>query len=113
MTKKMEKKYIPLAESLKDTVKRVVPYWSKEIVPLLKKRKNILISASGNSLRALVKHIDNIPDDKIVSLTIPYGIPIVYELDGSLNPLRHYFLGDKKEIEKIIDEIEGQGKAKK
>lgn len=111
--KDLDKKNLPLAESLKDTVKRVVPFWSKEIAPALRKGKKVLVSASGNSLRALVKHLDKVPDDKIVSFTIPYGVPIVYELENSLKPTRHYFLGNPKEIEKAIREIEGQGKAKK
>ena len=111
--KDIGKKSLPLTESLKDTVDRVLPYWKKEIVPELKKEKKVLISASGNSLRALVKHIDNFTDDKIVSFTVPYGVPIVYELDKKLKPLKRYFLGNPKEIKKVIEEIEGQGKARK
>jgi len=110
--KGLNKKYIPLTESLKDTVKRVIPCWKKEIVPLLRKRKKIIVSASHNSLRALVKYLDNMSPDEILSFTIPYGFPIVYELDDKLKPIRRYFLGDPKEVEKIIKEIEGQGKAK-
>lgn len=110
--KNLDKKYLPSTESLKDTVKRVIPYWKKEIIPLLKKGKKILISASGNSLRALVKYIDNVPDKEIVSFTIPYGVPIVYEFDDKLKPIKHYFLGNPKEIERAIKEIEQQGKAK-
>ena len=111
--KDMDKKYIPLTESLKDTVKRVVPYWNKEIKPALKKEKKVLVSASGNSLRALVKHLDKMSNDEILSFTIPYGFPIVYELDENLKPLKRYFLGDPKEIKKVIDEIQNQGKSKK
>ena len=111
--KGIAKKSLPLTESLKDTVDRVLPYWEKEIVPALNQGKKVLISASGNSLRALVKHIDNFTDDKIVSFTIPYGVPIVYELDKKLKPLKRYFLGNPKEIKKVIEEIEGQGKARK
>ena len=110
--KGLSKKFLPLGESLKDTVKRVMPYWKAEIEPLLKKRKKILVSASGNSLRALVKYIDNIPDDEIVEFNIPTGIPLIYELDYNLKPIRHYFLGDQKEIERKIEEIVAQGKAK-
>lgn len=110
--KGIDKKYLPSTESLKDTVARVIPYWKKEIVPLLKKGKKILVSASGNSLRALVKYIDNVPDKEIVSFTIPYGVPIVYEFDDKLKPINHYFLGNPKEIERAIKEIEQQGKAK-
>ena len=111
--KGIDKKYIPLTESLKDTVKRVVPYWNKEIKPELKKGKRVLVSASHNSLRALVKHLDNMSNDEILSFTIPYGFPIVYELDESLRPLKRYFLGDPKEIKKVINEIQNQGKSKK
>ena len=112
MYKNINKKFLPLAESLKDTVKRVAPYWKKEIIPAIKKNKKILVSASGNSLRALVKIIDNIPDDKIVSFNIPTGIPLVYELDGKLKPIKHYFLGNPEEIEKAMKVVEQQGKAK-
>lgn len=111
--KSLDKKDIPLTESLKDTVERVIPFWNKEAEPLLKNGKKILVSASGNSLRALVKHIENMSSDEILKFTIPYGVPIVYELDGRLKPMKRYFLGNSKEIEKIIKEIEGQGKAKK
>ena len=111
--KNLDKKSLPLAESLKDTVKRVAPYWKEKIVPLLKNKKRILVSASGNSLRALVKYIDNVPDNEIVSFNIPTGIPLVYELDDNLKPIRHYFLGDQKEIEKKIMEVAAQGKARK
>ena len=96
--KGIEKKILPLTESLEDTVKRVVPYWKEEIVPALKKGKKVLVSGSGNSLRALVKIIDKISNDKIVSFTIPTGIPLVYELDGNLKPIKHYFLGNPEEI---------------
>ena len=111
--KGINKKFLPFAESLKDTVKRVIPYWKQEIAPVLKKRDNVLISASGNSLRALVKYIDNVPDDKIAAFNIPTGMPLVYELDNNLKPIRHYFLGDPEEIEKAIKVIEEQGKARK
>ncbi len=108
----LDKKLLPLAESLKDTIKRVIPYWQKDIVPMLKNGKKILVSASGNSLRALVKYIDNVPDNEIVEFNIPTGIPLVYELDDNLNPIRHYFLGNQEEIEKKIKEVAAQGKAK-
>lgn len=111
--KDISKKYLPLAESLKDTVKRVVPYWKKEIIPHLKKGEKVLVSASGNSLRALVKIIDNVPDEDIVSFNIPTGIPLVYELDDELKPISHYFLGNLEEIKKAIQVVEQQGKVKK
>lgn len=111
--KDLDEKEIPLTESLKDTVKRVAPYWNEKIVPALKQGKKVLVSASGNSLRALVKHMDNVPDDEIVSFNIPTGIPLVYELDDNLKPIKHYFLGDPKEIEAKIKAVAAQGKAKK
>ena len=111
--KSIEKKFLPLTESLKDTVKRVAPYWKEKIIPLLKNKKRILVSASGNSLRALVKYMDNVPDDEIVSFNIPTGIPLVYEFDDDLKPIKHYFLGNQKEIEKKIMEVVAQGKARK
>ena len=111
--KELDEKDIPLTESLKDTVQRVAPYWNEEIVPALKQGKKILVSASGNSLRALVKYIDNVPDDEIVGFNIPTGIPLIYELDNSLKPIKHYFLGDPKEIEAKIKAVAEQGKAKK
>ena len=107
------RKFLPLAESLKDTIKRVEPYWKKDILPLLKKGKKVLVSASGNSLRSLVKIIDQITEDKIVEFNIPTGIPLVYELDDKLKPIRHYFLGNPEEIKKAISVVEQQGKAKK
>ena len=108
----LDKKYIPLAESLKDCVNRVRPYWNEEIMPALKAGKKVLVSASGNSLRALVKIIDKISDEKIISFNIPTGVPLVYELDNKLKPIKHYFLGDPEEIKKKIEAVAGQGKAK-
>jgi 2,3-bisphosphoglycerate-dependent phosphoglycerate mutase len=101
---------LPLTESLKDTVVRYVPYWHDVIAPTLKSGKHVIVSAHGNSLRALVKYLDNIGDDKIVNLNIPTGIPLVYELDERLKPLNHYYLGDADEVEKAINEVVGQGK---
>ena len=111
--KELKEKELPLTECLKDTVARVAPFWNKEIVPLLKKGKKIIIAAHGNSLRALVKHLDNVSEDEIVALNIPTGIPLVYELDDKLKPIKHYFLGDKKEIEAKIAKVAAQGKIKK
>ena len=111
--KGLDEKEIPLTESLKDTVKRVTPYWNEKIVPALEQGKGVLVSASGNSLRALVKYIDDVPDNEIVDFNIPTGIPLVYELDGNLKPIKHYFLGDSKEIEAKIQAVAAQGKAKK
>jgi 2,3-bisphosphoglycerate-dependent phosphoglycerate mutase len=85
---------LPLTESLKDTVARVVPYWQSSIAPQVRSGRRVLIAAHGNSLRALVKHLDNISDTNIVELNIPTGIPLVYELADDLRPIRHYYLGD-------------------
>jgi 2,3-bisphosphoglycerate-dependent phosphoglycerate mutase len=85
---------IPCTESLKDTVARFLPFWHEEIAPAIRSGKRVLIAAHGNSLRALAKHLDNIDDKAIVELNIPTGIPLVYELDDDLKPLRHYYLGD-------------------
>jgi 2,3-bisphosphoglycerate-dependent phosphoglycerate mutase len=86
---------LPSAESLKDTLSRVLPYWIETIIPDLLNGKRVLISTHGNSIRAMVKYLDNLSDDGIVSLEIPTGIPLVYELDTDLKPLRHYYLDDK------------------
>lgn len=111
--KHIDKKYLPLTECLKDTVNRVIPYWKETIVPALKKGKKAIISAHGNSLRALVKYLDNVPDEVIPTLNIPTGIPMVYELDENLKPKRHYYLGSPEEVEKAMKAVEQQGKAKK
>ena len=103
---------VPLTECLKDTVERVVPYWQSTIAPAVRSGKRVLIAAHGNSMRALVKHLDKIPDDKIVALNIPTGIPLVYELDDSLQPVRHYYLGDQAEVERRLASVAAQGKAK-
>lgn len=103
---------IPLAECLKDTVERVLPYWHETIVPIIKSGKRILISAHGNSLRALVKYLENVPEEEIVELNIPTGIPLVYELDDNLKPLNHYYLGDIEKIEQAIKAVADQGKVK-
>ena len=112
MYKDVPKENLPLTECLKDTVERVLPYWDKEIVPLLRQKKKILISTHGNSLRALVKILDNVPDDEIVEFNIPTGIPLVYELDDGLDPIKHYFLASDKELEAAINAVKQQGRAK-
>jgi len=104
---------IPLTECLKDTVARVLPYWHGTIAPEIKNGKKIIIAAHGNSLRALIKYLDNISDEEIVGLNIPTGIPLVYELDKDLKPLKSYYLGDPEDIKKAMEEVAGQGKVKK
>jgi 2,3-bisphosphoglycerate-dependent phosphoglycerate mutase len=101
---------LPLTESLKDTISRCVPYWHEVIAPTLKSEKHVIVSAHGNSLRALVKYLDNISDDEVVNLNIPTGIPLIYELDDRLKPQKHYYLGDADKVEKAINEVAGQGK---
>lgn len=103
---------LPLGESLKDTVRRVVPFFESDIVPEIKAGKNVVIAAHGNSLRALVKFLDHISDDDIAGLDIPTGVPLVYELDDDMNPLRHYYLGDPEVIRAREEAVKNQGKAK-
>ena len=110
--KNLDKKDLPLAESLKDCVSRVKPYWKETIAPALKDGQKVLVSASGNSLRALVMIIDEISGEDIVNYNIPTGVPLVYELGNNLKPIKHYFLGDKKDIERRINEVVAQGKGK-
>ena len=102
----------PKTECLKDTVARVVPYWESDIAPKIKAGKRLIIAAHGNSLRSLVKFLDNIPDDEIVGLNIPTGIPLVYELDEDLKPIRSYYLGDADAIKAAQESVANQGKAK-
>jgi 2,3-bisphosphoglycerate-dependent phosphoglycerate mutase len=102
---------LPLAESLKNTVARFLPCWNEVIGPEIRCGQRVLITAHGNSLRALVKYLDNISDQEIVELNIPTGMPLVYELDDNLLPLRHYYLGDPEQIEKAAEAVARQGKA--
>ena len=108
----LKEKDLPLTECLKDTVERFVPYWENVIAPTVKSGKRVIIAAHGNSLRALVKYLDKIPDDKIVELNIPTGIPLVYELDENLKSIKNYYLGDPDEIAKAAQAVANQGKAK-
>jgi 2,3-bisphosphoglycerate-dependent phosphoglycerate mutase len=110
--KDVDPKLLPATESLKDTVARVVPFWESTIAPEIKKSKKIIIAAHGNSLRALVKYLDNISDKDILELNIPTGIPLVYELDANLRPIQHYYLGDQEAIRKAMESVANQGKAK-
>src|SRR5665648_140610 len=108
----LSKSELPLTECLKDTVARFLPLWNNVIAPKIKEGKKVVIAAHGNSLRALVKHLDGIPEDEIVSLNIPTGVPLVYELDEIFRPIRHYYLGDQDAIKKAMDAVANQGKAK-
>lgn len=102
---------LPACESLKDTLQRVLPYWHSTIAPAIRSGQRVLISAHGNSLRALVKHLDNISDQEIVELNIPTGIPLVYELDEDLQPLQHYYLGDAEAVRRAAEAVAAQGRA--
>jgi len=105
-------KYLPLTECLKDTVKRFLPYWNETIAPAIASGQNVIISAHGNSLRALVKHLDEISDEEIVELNIPTGMPLVYELNNKLQPLKHYYLGDEQSVKQAMQAVANQGRAR-
>ncbi|MBI4975193.1 2,3-diphosphoglycerate-dependent phosphoglycerate mutase [Candidatus Peregrinibacteria bacterium] len=111
--KDLNEEEIPLTECLKDTVERFLPYWKSEIVPEVMIGKRVLIVAHGNSLRALVKYLDNISDEEIVELNIPTGVPLIYELDENLKPIRHYYLGDQEKIAQAAEAVKNQGKSVK
>jgi 2,3-bisphosphoglycerate-dependent phosphoglycerate mutase len=102
----------PRTECLKDTVARFLPYWSATIAPAIRSGKRVLIAAHGNSLRALVKYLDDIPPAQIVELNIPTGVPLIYELDADLRPIRHYYLGDPAAIEASMAAVANQGRVK-
>jgi len=103
---------VPLTECLKDTVERAVPYWESAIAPAVRSGQRVLIAAHGNSLRALIKYLDELSDEKIMKENVPTGTPLVYELDQGLKPLRHYYLGDQAEIARRMAAVVSQGKAK-
>jgi 2,3-bisphosphoglycerate-dependent phosphoglycerate mutase len=104
-------KMMPQTECLKDTVERVLPYWNDEIVPQIKAGKKVVIAAHGNSLRALVKYLDDMSEEDILKLNIPTGVPLVYELDEDLRPIKHYYLGDPEKIKAAMEAVKNQGKA--
>ncbi len=108
----MDERDIPLAECLKDTVARFLPYWHETIVPALKAGQRVIIAAHGNSLRALVKYLDDMSDEAIIELNIPTGVPLVYELDDDFKPIRHYYLGDPEAVAKAAAAVAAQGKTK-
>jgi 2,3-bisphosphoglycerate-dependent phosphoglycerate mutase len=101
---------IPLTECLKDTVTRFLPYWNGTIAPQVRAGQRVLISAHGNSLRALVKYLDNLSEEEVLDLNIPTGVPLVYELDDDLKPIRRYYLGDPAQIERAMQAVANQGK---
>ena len=108
-TRTFRRRELPLTESLKDTVARFLPYWHESIAPRITAGKRVLIAAHGNSLRALVKYLDNISDEDIVELNIPTGIPLVYELDAILKPLKNYYLGDPEAAKRAAAAVAKQG----
>lgn len=107
---KLRPEQVPLTECLADTVARVMPFWREALAPAIKLGKRVVVSAHGNSIRALVKYLDNISDDDIVGLNIPNGIPLVYELDDELKPIRHYYLGDAEAAAQAAAAVAAQGK---
>ncbi len=107
---KLSPEQVPLTECLKDTVARVLPFWNESMAPAVRAGRRLVVAAHGNSIRALVKYLDGISDDAIVGLNIPNGIPLVYELDDELKPLRHYYLGDADAAEKAAAAVAAQGK---
>ncbi len=111
--KNLTKEQLPLTECLKDTVARVLPFWHESIAPSITSGQRVLIAAHGNSIRAMVKYLDNISEGEIVGLNIPTGLPLVYELDINLKPLTHYYLGDPEQVKQAIESVANQGKAKK
>ncbi len=108
---KLAQEQVPLTECLKDTVARVMPLWSESLAPAIRAGKKVLVAAHGNSIRALVKYLDGISDADIVGLNIPNGIPLVYELDDDLKPIRHYYLGDAAAAARAAAAVANQGKA--
>jgi len=103
---------LPLTECLKDTVARFLPLWHETIAPMVKSGNRVIIAAHGNSLRALMKYLDNISDNEIVGLNIPTGVPLVYELDESLKPIKHCYLGDPEKVKAAMEAVAAQGKRK-
>ncbi len=104
---------VPATECLKDTVARFLPYWHEAIAPAVQSGKRVIIAAHGNSLRALVKYLDHVSDEAIVKLNIPTGLPLVYELNDDLKPIRNYYIGDPEEVKKAMEAVANQGKAKR
>jgi 2,3-bisphosphoglycerate-dependent phosphoglycerate mutase len=110
--KSLTRDELPLTECLKDTVARFLPYWHETIAPAVKSGQKVLIAAHGNSLRALVKYLDNVSEQNIIELNIPTGMPLVYELDDNLKPLNRYYLGDPEKVKAAMDAVANQGKKK-
>ncbi|WP_313121611.1 2,3-bisphosphoglycerate-dependent phosphoglycerate mutase, partial [Pantoea septica] len=109
---KLSAEQLPTTESLALTIDRVIPYWNESILPRIKSGEKVIIAAHGNSLRALVKYLDNMSEDEILELNIPTGVPLVYEFDENFKPTKHYYLGDADEIAAKAAAVANQGKAK-
>jgi 2,3-bisphosphoglycerate-dependent phosphoglycerate mutase len=108
----LDPRVLPATESLKTTIDRVLPYWHDVLVPTIRSGKRVAIAAHGNSLRALIKYLDNLSDEAIVALNVPTAVPLVYELDANLRPIKNYYLADPEELKKLMDAVANQGKAK-
>jgi 2,3-bisphosphoglycerate-dependent phosphoglycerate mutase len=108
--KKIDPKSLPTGESLKDTINRFIPYWQREVEPQIKMGKKIIVSLHSNSLRALIKYLDNLSSEEIMKVNVPYCIPLVYELDDNLKPIRHYYLATDEEVNGVINAIKNQAK---
>jgi 2,3-bisphosphoglycerate-dependent phosphoglycerate mutase len=108
----ISKNELPLTECLKDTVERVLPYWEEKIAPAIRSGKKVIVAAHGNTIRALMKHLDQLSEEEILHTNIPTAVPLVYELDENLRPLRHYYLGDQAKIEAAMQAVASQGKSK-
>lgn len=108
--KAVDPKSLPVGESLKDTIDRFIPYWKTEVEPQIKKGKKIIVSLHSNSLRALIKYLDSLSSEEIMKVNVPYCIPLVYELDDNLKPIRHYYLATDEEVERVISAIKNQAK---
>jgi len=107
----IDPRLLPAGESLETTITRVIPFWNDEIVPKLRSNQRVLVVAHGNSLRSLIKHIDNVSADEIASVNVPTGVPLVYEFDENLRTQKSYYLGDEAEIKKQVEEVAKQGKS--
>ncbi len=108
----LDPRVLPATESLKTTIDRVLPYWHDELVPTIRSGKRVVIAAHGNRLRALIKYLDNMSDEAIIALNVPTAVPLVYELDANLRPIKNYYLADPEELKKLMDAVANQGKAK-
>jgi 2,3-bisphosphoglycerate-dependent phosphoglycerate mutase len=108
----LDRRVLPKAESLKDTIERVLPYWHDAVVPAIRSGKRVLVVAHGNSLRALVKYLDNVSNEAILELNIPTGLPLVYQLDQNLRTIKSEYLGNPEEVERLMKAVANQGKAK-